>query len=144
MRMSKFYMPTLKENPAEAEIASHKLLLRSGMIRKSASGIYSYLPLGYRVVRKIENIVREEMDRFGAQEILMSAIQPKEIWEESKRWYTFGPEMFKVKDRNEREFYLGAVEEGAPHVVAGRPPGGLVAVVLVVVILAIEDRKSVV
>ena len=79
MKMSKFYMPTLKENPAEAEIASHKLLLRSGMIRKSASGIYSYLPLGYRVVRKIENIVREEMDRFGAQEILMSAIQPKEI-----------------------------------------------------------------
>lgn len=111
MRMSKFYMPTLKENPAEAEIASHKLLLRSGMIRKSASGIYSYLPLGYRVVRKIENIVREEMDRFGAQEILMSAIQPKEIWEESKRWYTFGPEMFKVKDRNEREFCLGPTAE---------------------------------
>ena len=111
MRMSKFYMPTLKENPAEAEIASHKLLLRSGMIRKSASGIYSYLPLGYRVVRKIENIVREEMDMFGAQEILMSAIQPKEIWEESKRWYTFGPEMFKVKDRNEREFCLGPTAE---------------------------------
>lgn len=111
MRMSKFYMPTLKENPAEAEIASHKFLLRSGMIRKSASGIYSYLPLGYRVVRKIENIVREEMDRFGAQEILMSAIQPKEIWEESKRWYTFGPEMFKVKDRNEREFCLGPTAE---------------------------------
>lgn len=111
MKMSKFYMPTLKENPAEAEIASHKLLLRSGMIRKSASGIYSYLPLGYRVVRKIENIVREEMDRFGAQEILMSAIQPKEIWEESKRWYTFGPEMFKVKDRNEREFCLGPTAE---------------------------------
>ena len=111
MRMSKFYMPTLKENPAEAEIASHKLLLRSGMIRKSASGIYSYLPLGYRVVRKIENIVREEMDRFGVQEILMSAIQPKEIWEESKRWYTFGPEMFKVKDRNEREFCLGPTAE---------------------------------
>ncbi|WP_100065598.1 proline--tRNA ligase [Miniphocaeibacter massiliensis] len=111
MKMSKYYMPTLREDPADAEIASHKLLLRSGMIRKSAAGIYSYLPLGYRVVRKIENIVREEMDNFGAQEILMSALQPREIWEESGRWATFGPEMFKLKDRNSREFCLGPTAE---------------------------------
>lgn len=111
MRMSKFYMPTLREDPADAEIASHKLLLRAGMIRKSAAGIYSYLPLGYRVVRKIENIVREEMDNFGSQEILMSALQPREIWEESGRWATFGPEMFKLRDRNSREFCLGPTAE---------------------------------
>ena len=86
MKMSKFYMPTLKENPVEAEVESHKLLLRAGMIRRSASGIYSYLPLGYRVVRKIEEIVRRGMDDCGSQEILMSAIQPKEIWEDSGRW----------------------------------------------------------
>ncbi|QQK08538.1 proline--tRNA ligase [Miniphocaeibacter halophilus] len=111
MKMSKFYMPTLREDPADAEIASHKLLLRSGMIRKSAAGIYSYLPLGYRVVRKIENIVREEMDNFGAQEILMSALQPREIWDQSGRWDTFGPEMFKLHDRNSREFCLGPTAE---------------------------------
>ncbi|WP_300408886.1 proline--tRNA ligase [Lagierella sp.] len=111
MKMSKFYMPTLREDPADAEIASHKLLLRGGMIRKTASGIYSYLPLGYRVVRKIENIVREEMDNFGSQEILMSALQPREIWEESGRWATFGPEMFKLRDRNDREFCLGPTAE---------------------------------
>lgn len=111
MKMSKYYMPTLREDPADAEIASHKLLLRAGMIRRSASGIYSYLPLGYRVVRKIENIVREEMDNFGSQEILMSALQPKEIWEESGRWSTFGPEIFKLKDRNAREFCLGPTAE---------------------------------
>lgn len=111
MKMSKFYMPTLRENPADAEIESHKLLLRAGMIRKSASGIYSYLPLGYRTIRKIENIVREEMDNFGAQEILMSALQPREIWEDSGRWATFGPEMFKLKDRNSREFCLGPTAE---------------------------------
>lgn len=111
MKMSKFYMPTLREDPADAEIASHKLLLRGGMIRRSASGIYSYLPMGYRVVRKIENIVREEMDNFGAQEILMSALQPREIWEMSGRWKTFGPEMFKLRDRNDREFCLGPTAE---------------------------------
>ena len=98
MKMDKFYMPTLKEDPQDAEIASHKLLLRSGMIRRSASGIYSYLPLGYRVVRKIENIVREGMDRFGAQEVLMSAIQPSEIWEQSGRWDQFGPCLLYTSD----------------------------------------------
>lgn len=111
MKLSKLYMPTLREAPQDAEIASHKFLLRGAFIRKSASGIYSYLPLGYRVVRKIENIVREEMDRAGSQEILMSAIQPKEIWEASGRWDRFGPEMFKLKDRHEREFCLGPTAE---------------------------------
>ncbi len=111
MRLSKLYMPTLKEAPADAEIASHKLLLRGAFIRKSASGVYTYLPLGYRVVRKVENIVREEMDRVGSQEILMSAIQPREIWDASGRWEKFGPEMFKLKDRHEREFCLGPTAE---------------------------------
>lgn len=111
MKMDKFYMPTLKEDPQDAEIASHKLLVRGGFIRKTASGLYSYLPLGYRVVRKIENIVREEMDNFGAQEIHMSVLQDKKIWEESGRWSTFGPEMFKVNDRNDREFCLGPTAE---------------------------------
>lgn len=111
MRMEKYYMPTLKEVPAEAEIPSHRLLLRAGMIRKAASGIYSFLPLGYRVVRKIERIVREEMDRAGSQEIRMSAIQPREIWDQSGRWRTFGPEMFKLKDRNDREFCLSPTAE---------------------------------
>ncbi|MDO5754750.1 MAG: proline--tRNA ligase [Tissierellia bacterium] len=111
MRMEKMYMPTLKEEPKDAEIPSHRLMLRAGMIRRSASGIYSYLPLCYRVVRKIEDIVREEMDRFGGQEILMSALQPKEIWVESGRWDTFGPEMFKLRDRNDREFCLGPTAE---------------------------------
>lgn len=111
MKMKRFYMPTLREDPQEAEIASHKLLLRAGMIRRASSGIYSYLPLGYRVVRKIENIVRDGMDRYGAQEILMSALQPKEIWEQSGRWQDFGPEMFRVKDRGEREYCLGPTAE---------------------------------
>ena len=111
MKMSNFYMPTLREVPSEAEIPSHQLLLRAGMMRKLVSGIYSYLPLGYRVIRKIEQIVREEMDRAGSQELLMSAIQPKELWEASHRWENFGPEMFKLKDRNEREFCLGPTHE---------------------------------
>ncbi|MDR7871430.1 MAG: proline--tRNA ligase [Tissierellaceae bacterium] len=111
MKMSKMYMPTLKEVPAEAEIASHQLLLRAGMIRQLVSGIYSYLPLGYRVIRKVEEIVREEMDKAGSQELLMSAIQPKELWEATGRWADFGPEMFKLRDRNEREFCLGPTHE---------------------------------
>ncbi len=105
------YMPTLRQVPAEAEIASHQLLLRAGMARRLVSGVYSYLPLGYRVIRKVENIVREEMDRAGAQELLMSAIQPKEIWEASGRWDNFGPEMFRLNDRHEREFCLGPTHE---------------------------------
>ncbi|KGG79655.1 prolyl-tRNA synthetase [Caloranaerobacter azorensis H53214] len=111
MRMSRMYMPTLREVPSEAEIPSHQLLLRAGMIRKLVSGVYSFLPLGYRVMRKIEQIVREEMDAAGAQEVLMSAIQPAEIWQESRRWYEFGPEMFRLKDRHGREFCLGPTHE---------------------------------
>ena len=104
-------MPTLKEVPANAEIPSHQLLLRAGMIRRLVSGVYSYLPLGYRVVRKVEDIVREEMDRAGSQEALLSAIQPREIWDKSGRWEDFGPEMWKVRDRNDREFCLGPTHE---------------------------------
>ena len=111
MRMKNYYMPTLREDPAEAEIASHRLLLRAGMIRKTASGIYSYLPLGFKAIKKVENIVRQGMDKFGGQEILMSAIQPQEIWEESGRWANFGPEMFKLQDRNNRTFCLGPTAE---------------------------------
>lgn len=111
MRMSKMYMPTLREVPSEAEIPSHQLLLRAGMTRRLASGVYSYLPLGYSVIKKIENIVREEMDMAGSQELLMSAIQPRELWDASNRWEDFGPEMFKLKDRNNREFCLGPTHE---------------------------------
>ena len=111
MKMSKMYMPTLKETPSEAEIASHQLLLRAGMIRQLVSGIYSYLPLGYRVIRKVEQIVREEMDRAGSQELLMSAVQPRELWESTGRWDDFGPEMWKLTDRHNREFCLGPTHE---------------------------------
>lgn len=111
MRMSKMYMPTLREVPAEAEIPSHQLLLRAGMTRRLVSGVYSHLPLGFRVIKKVENIVREEMDNYGSQELLMSAIQPREIWEATGRWEDFGPEMFKLKDRNSREFCLGPTHE---------------------------------
>src|SRR5699024_1220381 len=111
MRMSRMYMPTLREDPSEAEISSHKLLLRAGMIRRLVSGVYSYLPLGYRTIRKVEEIVREEMDKSGSQELLMSAIQPKELWEGSGRWDSFGPEMWKLNDRHSREFCLGPTHE---------------------------------
>ncbi|MTI48362.1 MAG: proline--tRNA ligase [Firmicutes bacterium] len=111
MRMSKFYLPTLREVPSEAEIPSHQLLLRAGMIRKLVSGVYSYLPLGLKVLKNVEKIVREEMDAAGSQEVLMSAIQPAEIWQESGRWYDYGPEMFRLKDRHEREFCLGPTHE---------------------------------
>jgi len=111
MKMSKMYMPTLREVPTEAEIPSHQLLLRAGMIRKLVSGVYTYLPLGYRTIRKVEQICREEMDAAGSQEFLLSALQPREIWEESGRWKDFGPEMWRIKDRNEREFCLGPTHE---------------------------------
>ncbi len=111
MRMSKLLMPTLREVPAEAEITSHKLMLRAGLIRKLSSGIYSYLPLGLRVERKIEQIVREEMDRAGAQELLMPALLPAEAYMQSGRWEVFGASMFKMKDRYERDFCLGPTHE---------------------------------
>lgn len=111
MRLSKMHLRTLREVPAEAEIPSHIWLLRAGMIRKLVSGVYGFMPLGYRTLRKIEQIVREEMEAKGAQEILMSAIQPAELWQESGRWSVFGPEMFRLKDRNQRDFCLGPTHE---------------------------------
>ena len=111
MRMSKLLMPTLREVPAEAEITSHKLMLRAGLIRRLAAGIYSYLPLGLRFYRKIENIVREEMDRAGAQELLMPALLPADAYRASGRWDVFGDSMFKLKDRYERDFCLGPTHE---------------------------------
>ena len=111
MRMSKMYMKTLRQVPAEAEIPSHVLLLRAGMIRKLVSGVYGFMPMGNRSLRKIEEIIRQEMDAKGGQEILMSAICPAELWKESGRWYAYGPEMFRLKDRNDREFCLGPTHE---------------------------------
>ena len=111
MRASLLYAPTLREVPAEAEVPSHQLLVRAGFIRKSAGGIYSYLPLAVRVLRKIERIVREEMDAEGAQEILMPITQPAEIWEESGRWAVYGDEMWRLKDRHGRQFCLGPTHE---------------------------------
>lgn len=111
MRMSELYMPTLKEDPADAEIASHKLLLRAGMIRKAASGVYTFLPLGKRVLAKVENIVREEMDAIAAQEIMMPVLQPAELWHESGRWNDYGPELMRLDDRHDHEFCLGPTHE---------------------------------
>lgn len=111
MRVSKMYSPTLREVPAEAEVVSHQLLLRAGFMRKSTGGMYSYLPLAWRVLKKIENIVREEMDATGAQEIMMPIMQPAEIWQESGRWGAYGAEMIRVKDRHNREYCLGPTHE---------------------------------
>ena len=111
MLFSKLLIPTLKEAPQEAEIVSHKLMLRAGMIRKVASGIYTWLPLGLKVLKKIENIVREEMDASGAQEVFMPMVQPRELWEETNRWEKMGPELLRIKDRNDRDFCLGPTHE---------------------------------
>lgn len=111
MRFSKYYIKTLKETPKEAEIVSHKLLLRAGMIKKLASGVYTYLPMGYRTLRKVENIVREEMNKAGAVELFMPVLQPAEIWQESGRWDVMGAEMIRLKDRHERDFVLGPTHE---------------------------------
>ncbi|HIU09653.1 MAG TPA: proline--tRNA ligase [Candidatus Avidehalobacter gallistercoris] len=111
MKASKMLAPTLREVPAEAEIISHKLMLRAGMMRKVASGVYTYLPLAWRSIRKIEQIIREEMDAKGGQELLMPAVQPAEIWQESGRWGVYGAELWRVKDRNGRDFCLGPTHE---------------------------------
>ncbi|MBC8061859.1 MAG: proline--tRNA ligase, partial [Clostridiaceae bacterium] len=111
MKMSNMVINTMKEVPEEAEISSHQLMLRAGLMRKLASGVYNYMPLGLRVLKKVENIIREEMDRVGAQEFLASALLPSELWKESGRWQLMGAEMFKLKDRNEREFCLGPTHE---------------------------------
>ena len=111
MRTSRLLLSTLRETPADAEVISHQLMLRAGMIRRLASGLYTWLPLGLRVLRKVENIVREEMDRAGAQELLMPAIQPAELWQESGRWEQYGPELLRLTDRHNREFCFGPTHE---------------------------------
>ena len=111
MKMTNLYAPTLREVPAEAEVPSHQLMLRAGMIRKAAGGVYSYLPLAWRTLRKIEQIVREEMDAKGGQEIAMPIVQPAEIWQQTGRWDVYGDEMFRLKDRHQRDFCLGPTHE---------------------------------
>ena len=111
MFWSKIFLPTLKDSPQDAEVISHQLMLRAGMIRKVTSGIYTWLPLGLRVLKKIENIVREEMDASGAQEVLMPMVQPRELWEETKRWEKMGPELLRIQDRHDRDFCLGPTHE---------------------------------
>ncbi len=111
MRYSKFFLPTLKEVPSEAEVISHKLMLRAGMIRKLASGIYSYLPYGLKALRKVEHIIREEMNRSGAQEVLLPMVQPAELWKETGRWEKYGKELLRFKDRHQRECCLGPTHE---------------------------------
>jgi len=111
MRVSRFLLATLKEAPAEAELASHRLMLRSGMIKRLAAGIYTWMPLGLRVLRKVEAIVREEMNHAGAIELLMPVLQPAEMWQETGRWDKYGPELLRLKDRHERDFIVQPTSE---------------------------------
>ena len=111
MKFSKIFLPTLKDAPSDAEVVSHRLMVRAGLIRKVASGIYNYLPLGLRVIRKVENIVREEMNKAGAQEVSMPMVVPSELWQESGRWEVYGKELLRIKDRHERDFCLGPTHE---------------------------------
>ena len=109
--MSRLYAPTLKEDPAEAELASHRLLLRAGMIRREASGLYSYLPLAWRSIRKIEDIIRDEMEAIGAQEMEVPILTDGELWQQSGRWDDYGPELMRLTDRHDRSFALGPTHE---------------------------------
>jgi prolyl-tRNA synthetase len=111
MRVSQYFLATLKEAPSDAEIVSHRLMLRAGLIRRLAGGIYSWMPIGLRVVRKVEAIVREEMDRAGALEVFLPAVQPAEVWQESGRWEKYGPELLRLKDRHKRDFVVGPTHE---------------------------------
>src|SRR5512139_1828761 len=111
MRVSQFFLSTLKEAPAESELPSHRLMLRAGYIRKLASGLYTWMPLGLRVLRKVEGIVREEMNRSGAVELLMPAVQPAELWRETARWELFGPQMLKIQDRHAHDYCFGPTHE---------------------------------
>ena len=111
MRVSQFFLSTLKEAPSEAELVSHRLMLRAGLIKRLASGLHTWMPLGLRVLRKVEAVVREEMDRSGAIELLMPAVQPAELWQESKRWEKYGPELLRIKDRHQRDFCFGPTHE---------------------------------
>ncbi len=111
MRASQLLIATLKETPADADIVSHQLMLRAGMIRRLNSGLYTWLPLGLRTLRKVENIIREEMNRAGAQEVLMPAIQPAELWQESGRWDQYGNLLLRIRDRHDRDFCYGPTHE---------------------------------
>jgi prolyl-tRNA synthetase len=111
MKQSLLFVPTLKDAPKDAEVRSHKLMSRAGLVKQVAAGIYSYLPLGYRVIKKIENIIREELDKIGCSELLMPALQPRDLWEESGRWEKYGPELMRLQDRKERDFCLGPTHE---------------------------------
>src|SRR6201994_596639 len=111
MKASRFFIGTLKEAPTDAEIVSHQLMMRAGMIRRVAGGIYSYLPIGLRSIRKVEAIVREEMNRAGALELLMPAVQPAELWQASGRWEKYGPELLRLKDRKQADFVVGPTHE---------------------------------
>lgn len=111
MRASHFFISTLKEAPADAEIISHKLMVRAGMIRRLGSGIYAYMPMGLRVIQKIENIIREEMNKAGAIELLMPIVQPAELWQETGRWQKYGPELLRIKDRHDRDFIIQPTSE---------------------------------
>ncbi|HHJ64851.1 MAG TPA: proline--tRNA ligase, partial [Aquifex aeolicus] len=111
MRWSRFFLYTMKEDPAEAEAPSHRLLLKAGFIKQVSAGIYEILPAGWRVIRKIEKVVREEMDRSGAQELLLTVLNPAELWKETGRWESYGNELFRLRDRNGREYCLGPTHE---------------------------------
>src|SRR5881227_3074769 len=111
MRLTRYFLPILRETPKEAEVVSHRLMLRAGLIRQEAAGIYAWLPMGFRVLKKIEQIVREEMNRAGAIEILMPTLQPSELWKETGRYDAYGPEMLRIKDRHERELLYGPTNE---------------------------------
>ena len=111
MRLSELPIATMKESPSDAELVSHQLMLRAGLIRRLASGMYSWLPIGLRSLRKVERIVREEMDRAGAFEVMMPVVQPAELWQESRRWQEYGPELLRFQDRHERNFCLGPTHE---------------------------------
>ncbi len=111
MRTSDYIIATLKETPSDAEVISHQLMLRAGMIRKLASGLYTWLPTGLKVVRKVEQVVREELEKAGAIEMLMPVVQPADLWEESGRWQEYGPELLRIKDRHNRDFALGPTHE---------------------------------
>ena len=111
MRLSQYPLNTVKETPAEAEVISHQLMLRAGLIRRLSTGLYSWLPLGLRTLRKVERIIREEMDRSGALELVMPVFQPAELWQESGRWKEYGPELLRVKDRHQRDYVAGPTHE---------------------------------
>src|SRR5712672_4824057 len=120
MRASRYFLATLKEAPSDAELVSHKLMIRAGLVRRLAGGIYTWMPLGLRVVRKVEAIVREEMNRAGAIEVFMPTVQPAELWQESGRWRKYGPELLRLKDRHQRDFCIGPTHEEVTTDIARR------------------------